>query len=66
MAWIATYAMELTAMPKRHRDDGSTHAQRTSRVRKFRANSDQELFWIIKNGIRFTGMPAFGKVEDSR
>jgi mono/diheme cytochrome c family protein len=25
--------------------------------------SDQELFWIIKSGIRFTGMPAFGKVE---
>ena len=25
--------------------------------------SDQELFWIIRNGIRFTGMPAFGKVE---
>ena len=25
--------------------------------------SDQELFWIIKNGIRFTGMPAFGKIE---
>lgn len=25
--------------------------------------SDQELFWIIKNGIRFTGMPAFGEVE---
>ena len=25
--------------------------------------SDQELFWIIKNGIRFTGMPAFGKLE---
>jgi mono/diheme cytochrome c family protein len=25
--------------------------------------SHQELFWIIKNGIRFTGMPAFGKVE---
>lgn len=25
--------------------------------------SDPELFWIIKNGIRFTGMPAFGKVE---
>ncbi len=23
----------------------------------------QELFWIIQNGIRFTGMPAFGKVE---
>jgi hypothetical protein len=25
--------------------------------------SDQELFWIIKNGVRFTGMPAFGKME---
>jgi mono/diheme cytochrome c family protein len=25
--------------------------------------SDQELFWIIQNGIRFTGMPAFGDVE---
>lgn len=25
--------------------------------------SDRELFWIIQNGIRFTGMPAFGKVE---
>ena len=27
--------------------------------------SDQELFWIIQNGIRLTGMPAFGKVESS-
>ena len=25
--------------------------------------SDQELYWIIQNGIRFTGMPAFGDVE---
>jgi mono/diheme cytochrome c family protein len=25
--------------------------------------SDRELFWTIKNGIRFSGMPAFGKVE---
>ena len=25
--------------------------------------SDPELFWIIQNGIRLTGMPAFGKVE---
>ena len=25
--------------------------------------SDRELFWILQNGIRFTGMPAFGKVE---
>lgn len=25
--------------------------------------SDQEVFWIVKNGIRLSGMPAFGKVE---
>lgn len=25
--------------------------------------SDQELFWIVQNGIRLSGMPAFGKVE---
>lgn len=25
--------------------------------------SDAELFWIIKNGIRFTGMPGFGKIH---
>lgn len=25
--------------------------------------SDRELFWIVKNGIRFSGMPAFGNVE---
>ena len=25
--------------------------------------SDGELFWIIKNGIRLSGMPAFGNVE---
>ena len=25
--------------------------------------SDKELFWIIKNGIRLSGMPAFGEVE---
>jgi len=25
--------------------------------------SDQELFWIIQNGIRYTGMPAFGNLE---
>jgi mono/diheme cytochrome c family protein len=25
--------------------------------------SDPELFWIVKNGIRLSGMPAFGKVE---
>jgi mono/diheme cytochrome c family protein len=25
--------------------------------------TDRELFWIVKHGIRFSGMPAFGKVE---
>jgi mono/diheme cytochrome c family protein len=25
--------------------------------------SDRELFWIVQNGIRFTGMPAFSEVE---
>jgi mono/diheme cytochrome c family protein len=31
--------------------------------KRVQSYSDQELFWIIKNGIRFTGMPAFGKIE---
>jgi len=28
--------------------------------------SDQELFWIVKNGIRLSGMPAFGRVESDK
>ena len=28
--------------------------------------SDGELFWIIENGVRFTGMPAFGGHEGTR
>lgn len=28
--------------------------------------SNRELFWIIKNGIRLSGMPAFGKVESDQ
>lgn len=31
--------------------------------KRVQSYSDKELFWIIHNGIRFTGMPAFGKVE---
>ena len=31
--------------------------------KRVQSYSDQELFWIINNGIRFTGMPGFGKVE---
>jgi mono/diheme cytochrome c family protein len=27
--------------------------------------SDGEIFWIIENGVRFTGMPAFGGSHDS-
>jgi mono/diheme cytochrome c family protein len=27
--------------------------------------SDGELFWIIENGVRFTGMPAFGGAQGS-
>ena len=31
--------------------------------KRVQSYSDRELFWIIQNGIRFTGMPAFGEVE---
>lgn len=31
--------------------------------KRVQSYSDRELFWIIKNGIRLTGMPAFGQVE---
>lgn len=31
--------------------------------RESQSYSDQEAFWIIKNGIRLSGMPAFGEVE---
>lgn len=32
----------------------------SSQVQRY---SDQELFWIVKNGIRLSGMPAFANVE---
>ena len=55
-----------------HADDG--HAQRAPgqwmyprasdlTSKQVQSYSDQELFWIIQNGIRFTGMPAFADVE---
>ena len=31
--------------------------------RDIQAYSDPEVFWIVKNGVRMSGMPAFGKVE---
>src|SRR4029077_8959023 len=31
--------------------------------KRVQSYSDQELFWIINNGIKFTGMPGFGKLE---
>ena len=33
--------------------------------REVQQYSDRELFWIVKNGIRLSGMPAFGKVESN-
>ncbi len=33
--------------------------------REVQSYSDRELFWIIKNGIRLSGMPAFGRVESN-
>lgn len=35
-------------------------AERTQKL------SDGELFWIIENGVRFTGMPAFGGGEHAK
>jgi len=31
--------------------------------REVQRYSDRELFWIVRNGIRLSGMPAFGNVE---
>lgn len=42
------------AMYPRTLDLGSAEVQ---------AWSDAELFWIIKNGIRLSGMPAFGRIH---
>lgn len=28
--------------------------------------SDAELFWIVKNGVRLSGMPAFGKTQSDK
>jgi mono/diheme cytochrome c family protein len=33
--------------------------------RNVQSYSDRELFWIVKNGIRLSGMPAFGRVESN-
>jgi mono/diheme cytochrome c family protein len=47
------------------RSPGQWMYPRTSDLtsKQVQSYSDQELFWIIQNGIRFTGMPAFGNVE---
>jgi mono/diheme cytochrome c family protein len=31
--------------------------------KRVQSYSDQQLFWIIQNGIRYTGMPAFANME---
>src|SRR5271154_4294998 len=36
------------------------------RLPRTQSLSDGELFWIIENGVRFTGMPAFGGTHDSQ
>ena len=57
-----------------HSDDGSGQTPvgewmypRASDLtsKRVQSYSDQELFWIIRNGIRLSGMPAFGEVESS-
>ena len=35
-------------------------------ARGTQARSDAELYWIIKNGIRMTGMPAFGPTHNEK
>jgi mono/diheme cytochrome c family protein len=35
-------------------------------ITEVQAYSDAELYWIIKHGIRMTGMPAFGPTHDER
>ena len=29
-----------------------------------KARSDVEIYWIVKHGIKLTGMPAFGRTHD--
>ncbi len=55
MVWMVTH--QLTP------DVGCIHAHRISVHLEVQQYSDRELFWIVKNGIRLSGMPAFGKVE---
>ena len=41
------------------------HPQPPALARVARHLSNDELFWVIKNGIRMTGMPAFDGMEDA-
>jgi hypothetical protein len=63
MVWIAVYVMALAAVLKRHQDGGCLHGQRISPVVQYRITPIKNWNWIIENGIRFTGMLGFGKVE---
>jgi hypothetical protein len=62
-AWIAAYATASTAGLKHHLGGGCTQRATDLTSKQVQSYSDQELFWIINNGIKFTGMPGFGKVE---
>lgn len=45
------------SMYPRVADLGSAQVQRLSR---------RELFWVVQNGIRFTGMPGFGRINSDQ
>jgi mono/diheme cytochrome c family protein len=48
-------------------DTGRWMYPRAPNLRSFEVQSysNRELFWIVRNGIRLSGMPAFGKVESN-
>ena len=62
-ACIAASATGSTAGPKHHRDSGCTPRTADLTSKRMQSYSDRGLFWIINNGIRFTGMLDFGKIE---
>ena len=55
--------LRLLSRRARHADqsDRAAHAAAAARSRRRRCApwSDRELFWIVKNGIKYTGMPAW-------
>ena len=60
---IAAYVMPTMVGHNDRWGSGCTQRASDLTSKQVQSYSDQELFWIIQNGIRFTGMPAFGNVE---